>query len=169
MNRPRRPRSRVSSRSAMARNAAWAAGRSPLSCADCACSSSASGSLPACLRAMSACARALIASPWPIASNPWVMAWRPRAWRFSRRPWRIFSGIFHSARKPLHSRIAATMTTPSKSTNTGSEGLARQHAPGQHDFAGLVGHPRRTGGRERDQQQKQNDPMHQNPIEPVFY
>ena len=36
------------------------------------------------------------------------------------------------------------------------------------DLAGLIGHPRRAGGRERDQQQKQNDPVHRNPMAPVW-
>ena len=79
MNSPRKPNSRVSSRSAMAWNAARAASRSPSSCADCACSNSARGSFAAWRRATWACARAVVASPCPIASRPCVMACLPRA------------------------------------------------------------------------------------------
>ncbi len=116
----------MSSRSAMARNARCAPSRLPSSWADCACSNSASGSLPAWRRATSACWRAAVESPWPIASRPWVMAWRPRALRRSRRLRLIFSGMRQSVRNRLHASIAATTVTPSPRANTGSEVWTRK-------------------------------------------
>ena len=60
------------------------------------------------------------------------------------------------------------MTTPSASANTGSEVWSAPAAPRQHDVAGLIGNPGRARGGERNQHQKQNDPIHRNPIAPVW-
>ena len=47
-------------------------------------------------------------------------------------------------------------------------GFRAPAAPRQRDVAGLIGDPRRARGGERDQHQKQNDPIHRNPIAAVW-
>ena len=163
MNRPRRPSSLVSSRSAMARKARCAPSRSPSSCADCACSNSASGSCAACRRATSACARADAELPWPIASNPCVIGMpAARLTPFAPASPHPFRHAPHAGRI-AHTNIAATTTMPSTKTNTGSVVTIRDAAPRQRDIAGLLGNPCRAHCCERDQHQEQNDPDHRNP------
>ena len=124
-NSPRRPKSRVSERSAIARNAASAPARSPLSCAACARSSSASGSSPRLRSACPANCSAARASPAPIATSPRETASNPLRRARSRIASEIALGERESSRTSDQRNTAAIATRPMPAIATITDMSAR--------------------------------------------